>query len=361
MLGQQIKLVGSHYSPYSRKMRAYLRYKRISYEWLQMRFDKQSSVLKQPKVPIIPVIYFPEEKYTIGHVDSTPLIRVLEQKHVKRSVLPPSSTPLIQFLNDLLEDYADEWITKCMMHYRWSKEDDILKASNVLACSLNSSQSQQLVELTAKSFKKRQMTRLESVIGSNHLTAPFIENEYQNLLNCVDKILQSHDFLFGKNPSSSDFALYGQLSQLTGFDPTPSELAARSAPRVCAWVDHFEDLSGLCLEEDYNDDNNDDDNASKGDGRDAEWLAVTQLLESAPHRHLLTSIGNTYIPFLKANFAAHSVSDMNFSCELGPDLHPWTQNTFPYQAKCWAVLKSSYQALSVEDQNTLSSMGVDLS
>lgn len=186
MLGH--KLVGSHYSPYSRKMRAYLRYKRIPYEWLQLRHDKTSSVLNQPKVPIIPVMYFPEEKYSIGHVDSTPLIRLLEQKYFKRPVLPPSSTPLSQFLNDVLEDYADEWVTKAMMHYRWSKEEDILKASHVLACSLNPSQPQHLAVLSAESFKKRQMGRLGSVIGSNALTAPFIENEYQNLLHNVDKI-----------------------------------------------------------------------------------------------------------------------------------------------------------------------------
>jgi hypothetical protein len=41
----------------------------------------------------------------------------------------------------------------------------------------------------------------------------------------------------GSRPGSSDFAVYGQLTQLAQFDPTPMAQAVRYAPRVCAQVD----------------------------------------------------------------------------------------------------------------------------
>ncbi|HBP14871.1 MAG TPA: glutathione S-transferase, partial [Gammaproteobacteria bacterium] len=50
-------------------------------------------------------------------VDSTPIIRRLESEIPGRSVIPED--PVIRFLDYLLEDYGDEWLTKAMFHYRW--------------------------------------------------------------------------------------------------------------------------------------------------------------------------------------------------------------------------------------------------
>ncbi len=58
-------------------------------------------------------------------VDSTPIIRKLEATYERRSVIPED--PATAFINDLLEDFADEWLTKAMFHYRWYYADDIEK------------------------------------------------------------------------------------------------------------------------------------------------------------------------------------------------------------------------------------------
>ena len=51
--------------------------------------------------------------------------------------------------------------------------------------------------------------------------------------------------MFGQRPSSSDFGLYGQLTQLVGFDPTPRNIAYKNSPRTISWVNIMSDLSGL--------------------------------------------------------------------------------------------------------------------
>jgi len=99
----------------------------------------------------------------------------------------------------------------------------------------------------------------------------------------LDRHIGNGPFLFGQRPAAADFGLYGQLTQLAAFDPTPSKLVARAAPRVLAWVQTVDDLSGLePSEEDWID-------------RDA----APQTL-----RALLAEAGRTYVPALLANARA---------------------------------------------------------
>ena len=79
------------------------------------------------KVGLLPTFYWPDPSGTlIASVDSTPIIRRLEREHEGRSVLP--SDPVVAFLDYLLEEYADEWLTKSVLHFRWYHPEDIEKA-----------------------------------------------------------------------------------------------------------------------------------------------------------------------------------------------------------------------------------------
>ncbi|HYB13422.1 MAG TPA: glutathione S-transferase N-terminal domain-containing protein, partial [Myxococcota bacterium] len=109
MTEQPLRIVGAPGSPYSRKLRAVLRYRRIPYAWVQ-RGSREARGLPRPRIELLPqLILAGADGAPEALVDSTPLIRRLETLRPGRSVIPPD--PILAFLDTLLEDYADEWLT----------------------------------------------------------------------------------------------------------------------------------------------------------------------------------------------------------------------------------------------------------
>ena len=87
------------------------------------------------------------------------------------------------------------------------------------------------------------------MVGSNDTTAPIIEASYKRFLSILEKHFKNSPFLLGQRACSADFGLYGQLSQLIGFDPTSRKIAHDLSPRTVAWINVIEDLSGLEITE----------------------------------------------------------------------------------------------------------------
>lgn len=308
---------GAPGSPYTRKMLAVLRYKHIPYRYIS-REQAAAAGLPRPKLELLPTFYFPRDGGYEAAVDSTPLIRRLEQEYPARAILPPD--PVLGFLDAVIEDYADEWLTKAMFHYRWHFAPDRAQAGTVLPLHFLQTATPETLALMQEAFTARQVDRLRYV-GSNPVTAPVIETSYTRLLGVLDTILAARPFLFGARPAAADFALAGQLTQLALFDPTPAALALRLAPRVRAWVEMAEDLSGL--------------------PGDAEWDAPGAA--PAALAPLLAEIGRVYAPLLLANDAALAASAAEVRTEIGGQA--WVQAPFPYQAKCLAALRRHHAAL----------------
>ena len=323
-----LALRGAPGSPYTRKMLAVLRYRRIPYRFLVGGLGPLDEALPKAKVELLPTFYFEDDDGQLEPVvDSTPIIRRLEAEALGRSVIP--TDPALAFLNYLLEDYADEWLTKAMFHYRWHYAADIELAGEVLPRWRDLAASDEEIAPRAQFVRERQIGRLY-VVGSNATTAPVIEASYRRFLRCLDACIQDGPFLFGQRPASADFGLFGQLTQLATFDPTPARLTESSAPRVVAWVHTTEDLSGLEPEE-------------------AHWITADAMPASL--RALLQEIGNTYVPALLAN--ARAINDGAELVETTIDGQPWTQSPFPYQAKCLQWVRQEYARLDDVAQATV--------
>jgi len=303
-----LKLVGGFGSPYSRKMRAVLRFRRIPFTWI-MRGSSEDVDIPPVPVALIPVLVFPGEggRADEAMIDSTFQIRRLEKLIPTRSIVPPD--PALAFLDAILEDYADEWLTKPMFHYRWKYAADIDKASHVLALDRDLCMSGDTLAKASRYFADRQIARL-GVVGSNDVTTPVIEASYRRLLVLLDShLVAGNRFLMGARPGAGDFGFFGQLSQLAHFDPTPAAIAAAETPRVVSWVTHLDDLSSLDVE-------------------DARWLPREDAV--AALRPFLIEIGRVYAPFLLANARALASRASEVRCEI--DGRAWVQQPFPYQA-----------------------------
>jgi glutathione S-transferase len=322
-----ITLMGAPGSPYTRKMRAVLRYRHIPYRLL-LQFSPETANRPQPKVPLLPTFYLPDENgKEVAVTDSTPLIRRFEAEFSGRSVVP--ADPVLAFLDLLLEDYGDEWLTKCMYHYRWYYEADAKKASSVIPHWARVDVTDEQIAPLQKGVKERQISRLW-VVGSNDTTAPVIEASYRRFLRLFDAHLQTSRFLLGRRPASGDFGIYGQLTCLALFDPTPAAVTIEASPRIYAWVEALEDLSGL-------------------EPSDDDWTSREAIPETL--KAVLSEVGRVYAPFLLANDEALEKGAEQMETRI--DGQPWVQTPFPYQRKCLRWLREAHAALEADDRAAL--------
>jgi glutathione S-transferase len=330
-------LVGVPGSPYSRKLRAIFRYRRIPFIWITQG-SPEAAALPTPKVSLIPqlIMQDPTGEW-VARTDTTPLIREFETLFKNgRAVVPPD--PALAFLDALIEDYGDEWLTKAMFHYRWAFAPDIAKAARILPRWAGMQLSDEILENVEKAVSSRQIGRL-GVVGSNKTTGPVIEKSYRRLLMILEEHLRTYRFVMGARPGTSDFGLFGQLTQLALFDPTPMALTLAIAPSVTAYTDLVDDLSGLESSEDH-------------------WFSREELPRT--FHDLLSEVGRVHAPFLLGNHAALENRLDRVECEI--DGLAWTQKPFPYQGKCLKWLRHDYQALTPGDRafvdQTLAGTGV---
>lgn len=327
----RIELTGAAGSPYTRKMLGVLRYRQLPYSvfWGNGNIPEG---YPEPKVRLLPTFFFPdgENGDLVPVTDSTPIIRRLEKDYDGRSIIP--TDPTLRFINDLIEDYADEWLTKAMFHFRWAHEADWKNAAPLLVYWGMNTAPKEMADEFAANFATRQIDRLY-VVGSNEITAATIESSYTRLIEILDKLIAQKGFVLGARPSSADFALFGQLTQLAVVEPTSAAITSKTSQRVRAWVDLMEDLSGLSPE-------------------DADWFTAEEASEAlAP---LLAEMGRTYTPAMLANAKAVMSGEEAFETDI--DGRPWTQPTFKYQAKCLHWLREDHAGLSDNERGAVDAL-----
>ena len=322
----ELRLCGALGSPYSNKMLMYLRYRRIPHRWIMMHSPEEKG-LKHPKGPILlPKIVWPDGS-TMN--DSTFLVQRLEKEYSGRAAIP--SSPGVAFLQNVLEDFADEFLTKCMYHYRWTK-DPLYAGRNIVLQQLGGSDvSDDFVDRIGTQVRTRQVGRLK-IVGSNDDTGPTIEAFYEKFMRLMENHLKSgHAFLLGSRPSAADFAILGQIHPMISLDPETSYYSKKLSDRVCSWYHSSTDLSGFSLLDE-----------SKGWIKESEGTVLPDTL-----REIFSELlGKFYVPFMIANDVAYKKKQKSFECFLGDRGEvKWTQPTFRYQSKCVRWLREDFEKL----------------
>jgi glutathione S-transferase len=308
------RLYGADLSPYSQKVRTYLAFKGVDFEWIQRSAARQAEFARYAKLPLIPVLVGADESVL---QDSTPMIAELEARHPEPSIIPED--PALGYLSALIEDYADEWLNKAMFHYRWTRPvDQESAARRIVAMMFDGAPPEEMRETFEAQVRERMTGRLHHV-GSNPVTAPAIEASLVRLLALLEKHLASRPYLFGGRPGLGDFGLAAQLAQLLS-DPTPGALIRESAPRTSAYLARME--------------------APKIEGEfeplDALIPTLAPLVES--------EIVGVYLPWMAANGAAVREGE-GAVVSMKLDGAPFEQQPQRYSGKAYIEIKKKRQAL----------------
>ncbi|MEZ5996894.1 MAG: glutathione S-transferase family protein [Hyphomonadaceae bacterium] len=304
------RLYGAELSPYSVKVRSYLRYKGLDFEWLPRTQARQDEFQRYAKLPLIPVLVDAEDN---AFQDSTPIIDMLEAQYPEPSVTPQE--PALAFAAVLIEDYADEWLNKAMFHYRWSyPEDQESAARRITDMIFEGADKPERIE---EAVRTRMVGRLYHV-GSSPETAPLIEGSFVRLLAVLNRMLGARAYLFGGRPSLADFSLAGQLAQLLS-DPTPGALIKAQAPDVVRWIDRMENPDA-----------------------EGEFVPLAVVREDLAEL-LRTEIAGAYLVWMDANARAVADEAAGVSVEIAGAT--FTQKPQRYAAKAMAELRAKRAAI----------------
>lgn len=225
------RLYGAELSPYSLKVRSYLRFKGLEFEWLPRTQARQEEFMRYAKQPLIPVLVDASEQ---ALQDSTPIIEALEREYPDPSITPDDEG--LAFVSALLEDYADEWLNKAMFHYRWSYPADRESAAKRIVEMIF--ENGPAPDDAQEGVRSRMVARLHHV-GSSPETAPVIEASFARAIGLLEALLGDKPYLFGGTPSLADFGLSGQFAQLIS-DPTPGAMIKAQAPGLVAWIERMD-------------------------------------------------------------------------------------------------------------------------
>jgi len=313
-----IRVFGSEMSPYSVKVRSYLRYKGIPHEWILRGVDTQAEFQKFAKLPLIPLVVDDDGN---AMQDSTPIIEKLEALHPTPPV-HPDGEPLA-FLSALIEEFGDEWGNKWMFHYRWARPADQESGALRIARDMNPKADDDALAEMAAGIRNRMVDRVWFV-GSSPENAPRIEASYVEAVDLLEAHLTDRPFLFGGRPVFGDYGLWAQLYQCLT-DPTAGGILRNRAPQTVSWIERMLD--------------------PKAAGDLETWEDLAPTLAPFLERH----VGAFFLPWSDAN--ARAIADGAETFEVDLAGQPWAQKPQKYHARSLSKLRERYA--SIDDRSHL--------
>ena len=307
-----LRVYGSDISYFTGKLEAYLRYKEIPYQ-------------REPGNPMpiarrytgnaqIPAVLLADGRWL---TDTTPILDWLETQVPEPRVVP--ADPLQAFASRLLEDYADEWLWRPAMHYRWSYPADAALLSRKIVDEMLTG-APLPAALKRLAIRTRQRVFFVRRDGVDASTRAHVEAVYLRTLDQLQGVLAVHPFLLGDVPTLADFGFFASMFRHFGTDPTPSKIMRERAPEVHAWVARMWDARASLTQ------------GSLVDGIPAEWSPI------------LEEIGASYLPHLCANAEAWIRHDRRFDVEIQGVLYRGLR-TARYRVWCLERLRDHFDGL----------------
>ncbi len=323
MFTKPIILYGSNISYFTGKLENYFRVRDIPYQLKSMQVPRDFKRVEQAVgVSQMPALELPDGRWM---TDSTKTIQWFEQQLKGPSLIPED--PQLRYLCLLIEDYADEWLWRPAMHFRWHSAEGAHFASRHLAEELMGS-------MALPGFLKRWMMRRrqrsgyttgDGITKANRVQ---VERIYYHLLEQLEAILSKRDFLLGSRPSLADIGLSGPFFRHFALDPVPLEILRQTAPSVLAWVARL-----------WN---------SRHESYSGEWCSDSAEVLTP----ILSDIGTHYLPYLNANVDAVRAGNKRFDVTIDGALYK-DARVSRYRVWCLHELRRQFDQAPEADQASL--------
>ena len=196
---------GCKISYYTGKLETYLRFRSVEYDYSPTAGN--SKRLKAGAgVVQMPVVQLDDGRWM---TDTTPVIAWLESEQDAPSIYP--ADPALRLAALLIEDYADEWLWRSAMHYRWSYRPDRRYAAESLYNDLiaNNLPIPRFVALNM--LKLRQFRGFVRGDGVTSKTRFHADRTYLTALDRMQAIFARRPFVLGDTPTIADFGLMAPM------------------------------------------------------------------------------------------------------------------------------------------------------
>src|SRR5689334_8255742 len=224
------RLFGAETSAYSTKMRSYLKYKGVAFDWQPRTAENEAEIRSLSRFATLPVLVT-ASGFAVH--DTTPMIEALEADSPEPSATP--ADPALAFLACVLEEYADTWLAKAAYHYRWTrKKDQRLAAARAIDDYYPNGAPED--RKAAEDLAIENMLAQLRVMGLEGELGEATEKSFKRLVKLLDDHLRKHLCIFGGRPSIADFAIAGQLIQMMK-DPTPAKIIEKDGEFVAKWCE----------------------------------------------------------------------------------------------------------------------------
>lgn len=322
-----MRVYKSDISYFSGKLEAYLRYKEIPHTLVDCDSNTLFYLGQQTGTAKMPSIELENNQWLF---DTTPTIQYLEQTNAHTSVLPDD--PALRFLALLIEDYADEWLWRPAMWWRWMPKISRVTLGRRIASSMIF---KPLAIPLGLYFGRRQLNEWLWHDGVDKSNSHLVRDMFFRELEFLEPLFEQQDYVLGNRPSVADFGFFGPMFRHFGNDPVSAEVMRRKAPNT------YEYLAKL-------------------------WNAKHSKMKSevkwcwpdGDHWHgLLERIANDYLPYLHQNALAYKDKRKRFDYK-GKSVNFLNTVTTDYRVWCRQTLQREFQLLSSTEQEKLNNLFV---
>ncbi len=312
----QYKAYVSDVSYYSGKLEAYLRYAQIPHE----RIEVSTSILREVVLPATGFMKVPAMQCADGRwlKDTTPMIAWLDARHAQPSVY--SADPAQRFIALLVEDYADEWLWRPAMYYRWNFADSHALLRRRLGRELSIGTRYNATGL-GWYMRWRQYLVFVRGDGVRRSNEAAVQALYARTLAQLGQLLESRPCLLGTRPGIVDFAYFASMFRHFALDPHSAKQMIDTAPAVYAWVGRVWNARA----------------SREGEG-------AFESFDSSDWDPVLTEIGSDYLHYLDGNAEAYVRGARRFDLQLGATRYP-RMPVVRYRVACREQLLKAFAAL----------------